>query len=96
MPQLGGLFRADMHAESAADALIMGIFEDTKSVMVIKFEGFGGTVFHTGGTAHACRFTQTCSAKQKNNHNEHDLGADHMKIPEVVIEKRDAGSSRND
>ena len=68
----------------------MGIPEETQGVFVIKFKGFGRTVFHTGGAAHTALFSQACSAKQKYDHDQHDLTADDMHIPQIGFKKRNA------
>ena len=81
MTQSCRVLRADIHAGPAAYALVLGISEETQRVFVIKFKGFGGTVFHTGGAAHAGLFSQAGSAKQKYDHDQHDLTADDMHIP---------------
>ena len=90
MIQCCRVLRADIHAGPAADALVLGIPEETQGVFVIKFKCFGGTVFHTGGAAHAVFFSQACSVKQKYDHDQHDLSADDMHIPQIGLKKRNA------
>ncbi len=89
MAQSGGLFRADFDTIPARNALEMGIRKKPILAAIIELKCFRWAVFHAGPTPHASLLAQIRTAKQQHDHEQHDLTAENMQVPQVAVKKRD-------
>ena len=75
MPQFRRIFGAGIDTRPAADALVVGITEDSKFSDIVRFQGPGRAADLTGGTPGASALIETGSAKEEGDKNEHGFTA---------------------
>jgi len=89
VPEFGCVFRASVHAGSAADALVVGVIEDPERAFVHGFECACGTAQLAGGASRAPAGIHPGSAKEEDRHEDHGFPAQNVDQPHVVPQKSD-------
>ena len=89
VPEFRCVFRACIHAGSAADALVVGVIEDPERAFVHGFECACGTAQLAGGASRAPAGIHPGSAKEEDRHEDHGFPAQNVDQPHVVPQKSD-------
>jgi hypothetical protein len=84
VPEFGCIFRAGIHAGSAADALVVGVIENPESAFVLGFECARGAAELAGSAPRAPAGIHPGSAEEEDRHEDHGFPAQNVDQPHVV------------
>jgi len=89
VPEFRCVFRARVHAGSAADALVVGVIEDPQVAFIHGFERTCWAAQLAGSATRAPAGIHPGSAKEEDDHQNHDFPAQNVDQSHIVPKKSD-------
>jgi len=89
VPEFRCVFRARIHAGSAADALVVGVIENPERGFIHGFERACGAAQLAGSAPRTPTGVHSGSAKEEDRHEDHGFPAQNVDQPHIVPKKSD-------